>query len=187
MLIMFEGADGTGKSSFINRLTRDLIDKYYIIMDAEHWLDTYPNSADRLDKRQLIKNIVNLAKDKDRIFLADRGPISDIVYRLFDDYKSVLTMNEMIGLLDTLKRNLFVVYAHTTEAEKRMLERGDNNDIAVHNHKQICKAYDIVMTALKLLFPNNIIDYDFASRYNDYKNCRQKIDFIAQLLVNNRK
>ena len=41
--------------------------------------------------------------------------------------------------------NILTIYCRTDLAEQKMLERGDDNPIAIQRHKEITNVYDILM------------------------------------------
>jgi hypothetical protein len=91
----------------------------------------------------------------DTIIVLDRGPISDVIYRHFDDYKPVLNEGQVADLLSLLKDKIKVVFCDNDVAEQKMLERGDENPIAIEKHKDITNWYRNFMTFIK----HEVFDY----------------------------
>lgn len=148
MLINLEGPDGSGKTTLSDAITAELIREDLPVIqtkDGECKVDTHPKSRYRNKPSELISAITDMAYS-DNIFVLDRGPISDVVYRNFDDYESVITERQVYDLLFLLKRQIIIVYCRTDIAEQKMLERGDDNLIAIEKHKEITKKYDDILS-----------------------------------------
>lgn len=182
MLIIFEGADGSGKSTYINELDYKLRCTNYVVKDAQDMIPTKPFEPNRVTDVYLLDKLSTMALDKQRIFLMDRGPISDIIYRLFDNYDSVATTKQLINLFVELQKYIIIVYAKTKDAFGYMQARGDDNQVAINNHANICKAYDIFFTMLKMILPFNVIDYDFTDKHS-VKEATNKIALWAKLIL----
>lgn len=150
MIIYFEGPDGSGKSTLLTAIDNDLINKGYDVdPQANRFIPTHPKAEKRVSERQLFRQLKRMAKDDTCVYLIDRGPISDIVYRVFDNYKPVTTLDKFIDLiLNDVGDNILLIYCRTDLAEQKMLERGDDNPVAIQKHKEITKVYDILMTTL---------------------------------------
>ena len=146
MIVYFEGPDGSGKSTLLNAIANDLINKgYKVDAQANSFIPTHPKAEYRVSERQLYRALKKMANDKSTVYLVDRGPISDIVYRVFDDYTPVTTYYKFMDFMAHNYFNILPIYCRTDLAEKKMLERGDENPIAIKRHKEITKVYDIIM------------------------------------------
>ena len=171
MIIYLEGPDGSGKSTLSDALTNELITRDMPVIqtkDGKCDIDTHPRSEYRNDAQTLIETFVNYAY-MDTIFVLDRGPISDVIYRHFDDYKPVLNEGQVVDLLSLLKDKVKVIFCDNDVAEQKMLERGDDNPIAIEKHKEITNCYRNFMKSIKhevfdytrttaLIFADKIID-----------------------------
>ena len=147
MIIYLEGPDGSGKSTLSNLITNELIkhDKCVIqTKDGQCDVDTHPKSAHRNTAPQLIEAFVDMAY-KDAIFVLDRGPISDVVYRMLDEHKPVINESQVIHMLGMLRDKVKVIFCNSVLAEQKMLERGDDNPIAIEKHKEITTYYCNIM------------------------------------------
>lgn len=148
MLINLEGPDGSGKTTLSDAITAELIREDLPVIqtkDGKCKVDTHPKSRYRNKPTDLISAMTDMAYS-DNIFVLDRGPISDVVYRNFDDYEPVITERQVYDLLFLLKRQIIIVYCRTDIAEQKMLERGDDNLIAIVKHKEITKKYDYILS-----------------------------------------
>lgn len=158
MIIYLEGPDGSGKSTLSDAITDELITRDMPVMqikDGNCGVDTHPKSPFRNTPDQLISALAQLAYS-DMIYVLDRGPISDVIYRHFDDYKPVLNESQVADLLSLLKDKVKVVFCDNDVAEQKMLERGDDNPIAIEKHKDITNCYrNYMMTCIR----HEVFDY----------------------------
>lgn len=157
MIIYLEGPDGSGKSTLSHAITDELITRDMTVIqtkDGQCDIDTHPRSKYRNTPQQLIEAFVDMAY-KDAIFVLDRGPISDVIYRHFDDFKPVLNEGQVADLLSLLKDKVKVIFCDNDVAEQKMLERGDDNPIALEKHKDITNCYRNYMKFIK----HEIFDY----------------------------
>ena len=149
MIIYFEGPDGSGKSTLLNTIYNDLINKgYKVDPQANRFIPTHPKAEYRVSERQLFRQLKRMSEDDSKVYLIDRGPISDIIYRVFDDYKPVTTPARVASFISAHMFNTVTIYCRTDLAEQKMLERGDDNPIAIQRHKEITKLYDLFMNGV---------------------------------------
>ena len=144
MIVYVEGVDGSGKTTLINNLAKKLIDLgYNVEVNAENFIPTRPNNGWRIEEDEMYSTLYGML-ESDRIFFLDRGPISDIVYRVFDDYEPVTTYNKIRKWIK-LHNNIMVIYCRTDKAKENMIKRGDDNPVSLARHNEISKVYDLVM------------------------------------------
>lgn len=177
MIIYLEGPDGSGKSTLSDAITNELIKRDLPVIqtkDGKCDIDTHPRSQYRNTAPQLIMNFVDMAY-KDAIYVLDRGPVSDVVYRQFDEYEPVINSGQLYCLLNMTVDKVYVVYCRTDVAEEKMLERGDDNPIAIKKHKEIAKAYDELMSNMFGL-PYNIFDYTDQTAEDFAKDIVDKVE-----------
>ena len=157
MIIYLEGPDGSGKSTLSDAITAELIKRDLLVIqtkDGKCDIDTHPRSAHRNTAPQLITNFVDMAY-KDVIFVLDRGPISDVIYRCYDEYEPVISVDKVVDLLSLLKDKVKVIFCNNDIAEQKMLERGDDNPIAINKHKEITNNYRSIMYFIE----HEVFDY----------------------------
>ncbi len=151
MIIYFEGPDGAGKSTLIDAVENELIQRnreygFIVHKHAETLMPTHPKDKNRMCDIDVMQRLYDCAYDKYTIYLIDRGLISDWVYRLFDTYKPVCDIRTILNVLSAIVHNDngIIVYCNSALAEQKMLERGDDNPIALQRHKEISHAFDLV-------------------------------------------
>lgn len=162
MIIYLEGADGSGKTTLAKKLANQLRGTgYEVVEDAEKLMSTHPTRPNRVDKETLLDVWSKCLKDN-KYYIFDRGPLSDIIYRVFDNYEPVISLGEFSQILQSNLRSnkLKLIYCDSEEAYQAMLNRGEDSFIAVSKHAELRKLYRLVMT----MFSNspNYQHYDFS-------------------------
>ena len=144
MLVIFEGADGCGKSTLIKKLS-----KLY------GWKTMV---AERYDKNTF-EDYYCAATCKE-IILCDRSPISDIAYRLCDN----LTRGpfDLYDIACILARNAKIVYCENENAFNNAMVRGEDLITDKNHHEKICKMYEIVISILEKFTNVPICKYDWS-------------------------
>lgn len=164
MIIYIEGVDGSGKTTLADKIAKMCKkEKFVYERYAERNISTKPDAVNRITFEELVEKFEFMANDK-VLHILDRGPISDCIYRMFDDYEPVGKLQDYISLFDRCKNKLMIVYARTKKAEEMMRKRGDDNPVAISHHKELSKAYDLVMGIVNTYLNNKIIPYDFSKR-----------------------
>lgn len=184
MLVIFEGPDGSGKTTLQNKVS-EVMCKYSnnlkVIDGAEQLIPTHPKSQVRVTKQELYKQLKRMATAKDALYLVNRGPISDIIYRVFDNHPPVTTLPKLLEFIKKYERQLIIVYCHSKVAEQKMLERGDENPIAISRHKEISRVYDIVMSVISSNMRYNFKNFDMTKR-NDKERIISDIAYTTYTL-----
>lgn len=165
MIIMVEGVDGSGKSTFIDKLTTrlDEVKKLHnikIVGNAEILIPTHPKREDRLTTEDLVSKLIGMATDTSTIYVCDRGPISDIIYRTFDKYDPLLDLNTMLNIYHRNALGFLLVFCDTIESERLMKERGEDNPVAIQRHQELRYLYKQIMSTF------NHYKYDLAAEYS---------------------
>lgn len=161
MIVYLEGVDGTGKTTLSNAILAGLkrVEKLKNLVgvgNCEPVISTRPDKPGRISSKNLFQNVMNWAMDMDHVFILDRGPISDCIYRVFDDYEPVVNLKETLRLFKLIEFGTVIVHCDTDISEQKMLERGDDNPVAIARHKDIRRLYKTVMP----LFDAHTYDYE---------------------------
>lgn len=165
MIVYIEGVDGSGKSTLANKIA-NMCKKLGYKYDryAESKISTNPTKSDRVNEDYLFEELRRMANDNSTIYILDRGPISDNIYRIFDNYKPVATLEELAKALNSYGNKIIIIYAKTGIAERAMITRGDDNPVALKHHKELSKVYDITMKLLNLILCNKIVNFNYTKR-----------------------
>ena len=163
MLIIVEGVDGSGKTTLIKELANRLeeLNINYSI-DTEALINTKPNTENRVSSGVLVFNMLYMI-NANAVYICDRSPISDIIYRTFDDYNVVINLSLLFELWQDHKSNMIMIHCDTAKSLELLTKRGDNNKIAFEKHKEIKYLYSQIMP----LF--NSLKYDFTTD-NEFVN-----------------
>jgi len=112
VIIYLEGPDASGKSTLRDRLAKELVNQLEtiralgiteIVKNGEDLIPTRPTNPKRLTFEPLLRKLCEMASDLHVLYLCDRGPISDVIYRTFDKHQPIMTLNQyLIVSLDTV-------------------------------------------------------------------------------------
>ena len=172
MIIYLEGVDGTGKSTLVRMLEDSLSQFGKVDAEANKRIPTHPNRPGRVTQAKMFKELKAMARDN-VIHIVDRGPISDVIYRVFDAHKSVTTIEKVQEFLQEFNNRVLTIYCRNNVAKRNMLERGDDNPVAIEKHDELTKAFDIVM---QLIFKNLHCNYGIYD-YTDDRSINEIIGF----------
>lgn len=151
MLYIVEGADGSGKTTFINQFTADLNEEDYLCWRSNRKLK---------NQYKVWNNLKKLSKRK--IVITDRSFISEIIYRAIKyDKLNTINLKEIAKLLD---ENITIIYCKNDNAYANAKKRGEIYVRSAEEHKKICIAYDVIMEMIKQFTTSKVIEYN----YNKY-------------------
>lgn len=187
MIIYLEGVDGSGKST----LKKELADRLFqlaelkeitVVPEGETMIPTRPLAPDRVDAKTLLQRLHDMANDLNTVYICDRGPLSDIIYRAFDDYKCVIPLEVFWTFWLANQHFIVTVFCDSNTSYTSMMERGDNNQYAINNHYAIRHLYQQIMPLFgpvkydmggdaeyRLLIKNQILARLWVGRDNYYK------------------
>lgn len=143
MLIIIEGADGTGKTTLVEKLRSE---GYVSVCIPKNTFCIYSVY------KQLIYN--STATN----FVIDRSFITDIVYRLVLDGQPSFNLYEISCLLS---ENMKIIYCTNDNSFNYAKERGENLICKRETHDKICKVYEYVMKFISIFADKKILKYDF--------------------------
>lgn len=184
MIIMIEGVDGSGKTTLRKALAEKLnktkavkgIEE--IIEDAELLIPTRPSQPERLNREELLNKLKDFATDNKRIYILDRGPISDIIYRTFDKHEPVLTLLEMLQVSLSTQLNSVIIFCDSDKSEEFMLKRGEDNPVSIQRHQELRYLYKQVMPLMDAITVD-IFQYD-KDNLNELTTLIQAVLFAKQ-------
>ncbi len=174
MIIMLEGVDGSGKSVLAKRLN-NLLKKYETVESAQSMIPTRPGvDIDRLDKDNLELQLRKMANDP-VIYICDRGPISDVIYRKYDDYEPIMQEDAVTSLLHELSDRMVLIHVRSEHARNRIYTRGEDNPVALKHHARLSDDYREFMRKVEHIEFWSVengqhmtrLTYDFAKRLMD--------------------
>ena len=143
MLVIIEGADGTGKTTLVEKLRSEGYVSVCIPKNTFCIYNVY---------KQLIYN--STATN----FVIDRSFITDIVYRLVLDGQPGFNLYEISCLLS---ENMKIIYCTNDNSFNYAKERGENLICKRETHDKICKVYEYVMKFISIFADKKILKYDF--------------------------
>lgn len=143
MLVIIEGADGTGKTTLVEKLKSE---GYVSVCIPKNTFCIYSVY------KQLIYN--STATN----FVIDRSFITDIVYRLVLDGQPSFNLYEISCLLS---ENMKIIYCTNDNSFNYAKERGENLICKRETHDKICKVYEYVMKFISIFADKKILKYDF--------------------------
>lgn len=142
MLILVEGADGSGKTTLVNQLN-EYFPTLRINMGNDHIPDFYDN-------------LIDMQED----VVLDRSFITDVVYRLaLEDGKETDGIN--MFYMEHILRNSVVIYCKTATQFDDAMHRGEDNITNLLTSKIISRHYDAVMKFINTRTSTHVIKYDW--------------------------
>lgn len=185
MIVYLEGPDGSGKSTLLQEIYKSLNNmfnnKIYVYNNSNLLIPTHPKMGkDRISEPQLYRTLKSMVSDNS-IHLLDRGPLSDIIYRVFDDYSTVTNINRFKKFLEENDKRIFTIYCNSALAEEKMKERGDDNPVALNKHKELSKLYDLIMSVISIKL-KNYAKFDYSNK-SAIKNILEQIEYFAYMTV----
>ena len=142
MLILVEGADGSGKTTLVNQLV-EYFPTLRINMGNDHIPDFYDN-------------LTCMGED----IVLDRSFITDVVYRLaLDDGKETDGIN--MFYMEHILRNSVVIYCKTATQFDDAKARGEDNITDLKTAQKISRYYDAVMKFINTRTSTHVIKYDW--------------------------
>lgn len=145
MLILVEGADGSGKTTLVNQLN-----EYFPTLRINRNHDHIPDFYD---------NLTCLTCTGEDIVL-DRSFITDVVYRLaLDDGKETDGID--IFYIEHILLDSVVVYCKTATQYDDGMNRGEDNITDLKTAQKISRYYDAVMKFINTRTSTHVIKYDW--------------------------
>lgn len=158
MLVILEGADGSGKTT----LMQQLLEKGFTCKKTL-----------RGENNERLRRLYEDAIFNDDVIIIDRSFISDIVYRCNDDLpRESLDACEAIQILD---KNCKIVYCKTDSQYDDSIRRGEDNITSYSKSEQISKTYDFFTTFIMKYTDAEVFEYNWHNQIVD-----DVVDFILE-------
>ena len=147
MIVYIEGVDGSGKSTFAKAITKHLQEQGFdVVPKAEKFMVTHPWRLDRVNKDKLLFEL-NRCLNSGAIYIVDRGELSDIIYRVFDNekYSALMPLNEYYLHFREYSTEYIMVHCDSIRSEELMLARGEDNPISITEHQRLRYLFNMIM------------------------------------------
>jgi len=148
MIVYIEGVDGSGKSTFAKAITEFLQEKEFdVYPNAEELMVTHPWRVDRIANKEQLSFKLRSCLTSDKIFIVDRGELSDIIYRTFDfdKHSALMTLDEFYKLYQMYSHRYIIVHCDTNQSEQLMLNRGEDNHVSITEHQKLRYLFNQIM------------------------------------------
>ncbi len=160
MIVIVEGADGSGKSTLVKHL-------------KELGYPTF-SITEKSKPTEYIKWIDTCVENYDKIAICDRASfISDLVYRIVDG-KNRRGMN-LSQMSQVMRHEVIIIYCKTDTAFHDAITRGEDNITNKALHQKICDTYDMIMEMFKIFSDSMVYEYNWKTQ--DFSNI---INFIKK-------
>ena len=162
MLVIIEGADGSGKTTLCNALRTH----GFTLIRRERF-------AKNFTFREF--KYLQLSTSK---FVIDRALLTPWAYRLFDNCKldeDDFSLKEILELLVDSP----IVYCNCANSFNYSMKRGEDNITTLENSNEIRRIYNYIIKTIKLYTTTNIFEYDF-EKHKPYCNMSYRV--LQQLL-----
>ena len=171
MVIIVEGPDGSGKSTLVKQICKEL--NYE---ELEHIPRKYPGQYNLWNV--FLSNCINSGKN----YVIDRCFISELVYRccMNDKYPNI-TMSRIIDLLYNYK--VLYIFCENENSFSNAVQRGETYVTDKNSHDTIVKAYDLLFAMIHKFTTCFITKYDYSKQkfkhikeiINECENCSRYI------------
>lgn len=150
MLVILEGADGSGKTT----LMQQLLERGFTCKKTL-----------RGENYERLMTLYNETMSDNSLIIIDRSFISDIVYRCNDDLpREGLDANEAIQILNG---DCKIVYCKTDSQYDDSIRRGEDNITSYSKSEQISKTYDLFMTFFEKYTNAKVFEYNWHNQIVD--------------------
>ena len=142
MLILVEGADGSGKTTLVNQLSE--------------YFPTLRINRGYVDVKKFYAKLTCMKED----VVLDRSFITDIVYRLaLDDNEKTDGID--ISYIDFILRDSLIIYCKTITQYDDAMHRGEDNITDLKTAQKISRYYDAVMKFINTRTDAHVLTYDW--------------------------
>lgn len=150
-LIIVEGADGTGKTTLVNKL----------VEQGAVLVPMIPRNV--IDYDSTLKLFATFANDMSCDYVMDRSILTDVVYRYVTGGKP---MNSLLQNVARTLSNYEAVIIHCVNGNyfERAMERGEDNITDKVTAKKIFDAYEFLMFVLSNYCKLTVVRYNYDDR-----------------------
>lgn len=146
MIVIIEGADGTGKTTLLRELQ-----KYGIV-----GVSTPRNVP---DLELFYFELFETFSHGPNVIAMDRSFISDLVYRLEDEQpRGAVNLHQMC---DMLRKNSKIIHCVNDNCYVNSMLRGETNITTKERSEFICKTYSIVLEIFNKFHDIPVFEYDY--------------------------
>lgn len=159
MIVLIEGNEGTGKTTLINELSKQI--PFAIVKYPKEFKDTF--------------NLLETFAVSDRLFVLDRSFVSDIVYRRLDHQKGQMNLEQIGRLCEDRKDRMKIVFCNHDKAFENAMRRGEDNIKVESVHKLLDNEFYSVKNLLRCFTDIETFDYNY-----DYTSVEDVLKFIRR-------
>lgn len=151
MLVIVEGADGSGKTTLVNK-----IEEYGYAKKIHFLHKDIPNQY------TLWLLFMEECASDDKLYVLDRCFLSDWVYRVvMEDGEPYMSLHNIASLLNI--NNVVYIYCKNERAFEFAKRRGEYYITSEDVHKKVCETYEFVFKTISKFCKNSkVISFDFS-------------------------
>ena len=158
MIILIEGADGSGKSTLVNQLN---VRGYFTFS-----IDDKSKPSEEYRWKAII------ASCEDNVAICDRCSfISDLVYRICDGKPR--RGIDLYKIASIMRNDVAIVHCKTDSAFEDAMLRGEDNIVNSDSHNELEKCYDMILEMFRIFSGTDIFEYNWKKQ-----NVSDVINFI---------
>lgn len=153
MIVWVEGVDGSGKSELVKKLRETY--GYGLAPIPTH--RPHPTDAQAEAERQKWCEWFSKYHDNYKPLIAERGHISEIIYRINDGDKTYLNADMLAEHMQGTK----IILCKTETAFEDAMKRGEDSINTLGIHSKIQNDYDVIVAMLCKFFGCDCMNYDW--------------------------
>ena len=145
MIILVEGNEGTGKTTLINQIIKEMPMVYV----------KYPKEVKRTN--HMYMDFIGMNQD----IILDRSFISDMVYRSWDKNDTQMTLVEIANLFAQWYNSIKIIFCHNYKAFEKSMSRGEDYITDISTHEIIERNYQVIEDLIKAYTNCACFDYNY--------------------------
>lgn len=144
MLVIVEGADGSGKTTLVKQLVQNGCVQFSI------------PGCERSHTLYCAMSI--MSRNLDTVFVTDRSFITDMVYRIVDGKnRTDLSLEDALHIL----KNSLIVFCDNSSAFEDAVKRGEDNIVDKKKHAKIRETYRTIIKLFNKFHDVPYFEYDW--------------------------